>query len=274
MGQLNGLTQIDLGDHRFGLPVRLSARTYAGEEGLLNIEREVELSGPAPRQGRVHPAELSGSACSRISRRSALNASIVFEQQYHGVEGDSASCAELYALLSSLSGLPLRQGIAVTGAVNQHGEVLPVGGINEKIEGCFRVCDAAGLDGSQGVLIPARNRRHLMLEPRVVRRGRRWAFPRPCRVACQRRDRIAERHPGRRARRGGALPPRQRAGACAAQPAGVPARLQRSGPLHQSPARSSGASSCAAMTGSDGAAAYSSSMMRCACPGGNCMFWK
>jgi predicted ATP-dependent protease len=98
----------------------------------------------------------------------SLNASIVFEQQYHGVEGDSASCAELYVLLSSLSGLPLRQGIAVTGAVNQHGEVLPVGGINEKIEGWFRVCEAAGLDGGQGVLIPARNRRHLMLEPRVV----------------------------------------------------------------------------------------------------------
>ncbi len=98
----------------------------------------------------------------------ALNASIVFEQEYSGVEGDSASCAELYALLSSLSGLPLKQGIAVTGAVNQHGEVLPVGGINEKIEGYFRVCETAGLDGSQGVLIPQRNRRHLMLERKVV----------------------------------------------------------------------------------------------------------
>jgi predicted ATP-dependent protease len=98
----------------------------------------------------------------------SLDASIVFEQQYHEVEGDSASCAEFYALLSALSGLPFRQGIAVTGAVNQHGEMLPVGGINEKIEGWFRVCEAAGLDGSQGVLIPARNRRHLMLAPQVV----------------------------------------------------------------------------------------------------------
>lgn len=98
----------------------------------------------------------------------ALNASIVFEQEYHGMEGDSASCAELYILLSSLSDLPLKQSIAVTGAVNQHGEVLPVGGINEKIEGYFRVCEMAGLDGSQGVLIPHRNRRHLMLERRVV----------------------------------------------------------------------------------------------------------
>ncbi len=92
----------------------------------------------------------------------------MFEQEYSGVEGDSASCAELYALLSSLSGLPLKQGIAVTGAINQHGEVLPVGGINEKIEGYFRVCENIGLDGSQGVLIPQRNRRHLMLERKVA----------------------------------------------------------------------------------------------------------
>jgi len=93
---------------------------------------------------------------------------VVFEQEYSGVEGDSASCAEFYALLSSLSGLPLRQGIAVTGAVNQHGEMLPVGGINEKIEGYFRSCELMGLTGHQGVLIPRRNRRHLMLERRVV----------------------------------------------------------------------------------------------------------
>jgi predicted ATP-dependent protease len=93
----------------------------------------------------------------------------VFEQEYGGVEGDSASCAELFALLSSLSGLPLRQGIAVTGAVNQHGELLPVGGINEKIEGYFRSCELLGLDGQQGVLMPARNRRHLMLNERVVK---------------------------------------------------------------------------------------------------------
>ncbi|KJA08763.1 hypothetical protein RP29_20235, partial [Acidovorax temperans] len=91
-----------------------------------------------------------------------------FEQEYSGVEGDSASCAELYALLSSLSGLPLRQGIAITGALNQHGEVLPVGGINEKIEGWFRACATAGLDGTHGVLIPARNQRHLMLERSVL----------------------------------------------------------------------------------------------------------
>jgi len=168
VGQLNGLTQIDLGDYRFGLPVRLSARTYAGEDGLLNIEREVELSGPIHDKGVFILQNYLAGLFAHLAPLS-LNASIVFEQQYHEVEGDSASCAELYALLSALSGLPLKQGIAVTGAVNQHGEVLPVGGINEKIEGWFRVCEAAGLDGSQGVLIPARNRRHLMLAPHVVK---------------------------------------------------------------------------------------------------------
>ncbi len=103
-----------------------------------------------------------------MSRRWRSTPPVVFEQEYGGVEGDSASCAEFYALLSALSGLPLRQGIGVTGAVNQHGEMLPVGGINEKIEGFFRSCEMLGLDGHQGVLIPARNRRDLMLSPRLV----------------------------------------------------------------------------------------------------------
>ena len=166
VGQLNGLTQIELGDYRFGFPVRLTARAYAGNEGLLNIEREVEMSGPIHDKGVLILHSYLSALFAHIAPL-ALNASIVFEQEYHGVEGDSASCAELYVLLSSLSGLPLRQGIAVTGAVNQHGEVLPVGGINEKIEGYFRICQTAGLDGMQGVLIPHRNKRHLMLD-RVV----------------------------------------------------------------------------------------------------------
>ena len=161
------VTQVDLGDYRFGLPVRLSARTYAGEDGLLNIEREVELSGPIHDKGVFILQNYLAGVFAHLAPLS-LNASVAFEQQYHEVEGDSASCAELYALLSALSGLPLVQGIAVTGALNQHGDVLPVGGINEKIEGWFRVCEAAGLDGRQGVLIPARNRRHLMLAPDVV----------------------------------------------------------------------------------------------------------
>ncbi|MCX7192809.1 MAG: ATP-binding protein [Proteobacteria bacterium] len=166
-GQLNGLTVMDLGDHRFGFPVRVTARTYAGNDGLLNIEREVEMSGPIHDKGVFILHNYLSALFVHIAPL-ALNASVVFEQEYFGVEGDSASCAELYVLLSSLSGLPLKQGIAVTGAVNQHGEVLPVGGVNEKIEGYFRVCETAGLDGSQGVLIPSRNRRHLMLDRRVI----------------------------------------------------------------------------------------------------------
>ena len=167
VGQINGLTQIDLGDWRFGLPVRVSARTHAGHQGLLNIEREVEMSGPIHDKGVLILHSYLTALFGHLAPL-ALNASIVFEQEYHGVEGDSASCAELFAVLSSLAGVPLLQGIAVTGALNQHGEVLPVGGINEKIEGWFRVCEAAGLDGQQGVLIPERNLRHLMLDPAVV----------------------------------------------------------------------------------------------------------
>ncbi|MFW5329310.1 Lon protease family protein [Hydrogenophaga sp. ZJX-1] len=167
VGQINGLTQIDLGDWRFGLPVRVTARSHAGTRGLLNIEREVEMSGPIHDKGVLILHSYLTALFAHLTPL-ALNASIVFEQEYHGVEGDSASCAELFALLSSLSGVPLRQGIAVTGALNQHGEVLPVGGVNEKIEGWFRVCDAAGLDGTQGVLLPQRNLRHLMLDRAVV----------------------------------------------------------------------------------------------------------
>ena len=166
-GQINALTQIDLGDARFGLPVRVSARAYAGEDGLLNIEREVELSGPVHDKGVFILQGYLNTLFGHLAPLS-LNASIVFEQQYHEIEGDSASCAEFYALVSALSGVAFAQGIAVTGALNQHGEVLPVGGINEKIEGWFRVCETAGLDGRQGVLIPARNQRHLMLAPALV----------------------------------------------------------------------------------------------------------
>lgn len=167
VGQVNGLTVVDLADYQFGFPVRVTASTHAGEEGLLNIEREVELSGPIHDKGVLILHSYLYALFAHVAPL-ALNASVVFEQEYSGVEGDSASCAEFYALLSALSGLPLRQGIAVTGAVNQHGEMLPVGGINEKIEGYFRSCELLGLDGQQGVLIPHRNRRHLMLSPRVV----------------------------------------------------------------------------------------------------------
>jgi len=167
VGQVNGLTQVDLGDWRFGLPVRVTARTHAGHAGLLNIEREVDMSGPIHDKGVLILHSYLSALFAHIAPL-ALNASIVFEQEYNGVEGDSASCAELFAVLSSLSRLAMQQGIAVTGALNQHGDVLPVGGINEKIEGWFRVCEAQGLDGHQGVLIPERNRRHLMLDAAVL----------------------------------------------------------------------------------------------------------
>ncbi|HMW69793.1 MAG TPA: ATP-binding protein [Nitrosomonas sp.] len=167
IGQINGLVQIDLGDHCFGAPVRITAHTYAGESGVLNIEREVGLSGPIHDKG-VFILQSYLSALFASIAPLALNASIVFEQEYSGIEGDSASCAELFALISALSGIPIKQGIAVTGAVNQYGEILPIGGINEKIEGYFSVCKTAGLDGSQGVLIPQRNQHNLMLPRNVI----------------------------------------------------------------------------------------------------------
>lgn len=167
VGRINALTQIDLGDHRFGMPVAVSARTFPGKEGVLNIEREVQMSGPIHDKGMFILQTYFAALFSHLGPLS-VNGALAFEQEYHGVEGDSASCAELYALLSSLSGLPIRQGIAVTGALNQHGDVLPIGGMNEKIEGFFRVCQEAGLDGCQGVILPARNLSHLMLNAEVV----------------------------------------------------------------------------------------------------------
>lgn len=168
VGQINALTQIDLGDYRFGTPVRVTARTFAGEDGVLNIAREVEMSGPIHDKGVLILQNYLGSLFAHMSPL-AFSASIVFEQEYTHIEGDSASCAEFYSLLSSLSGLPIKQGIAVTGAVNQYGEVLSVGGINDKIEGYFNLCEKIGLDGGQGVLIPYPNRRHLMLDERIIR---------------------------------------------------------------------------------------------------------
>jgi predicted ATP-dependent protease len=173
VGQINGLAQVDLGDYRFGLPVRITSRTYAGDEGVLNIDREVEMTCPSHDKGVFILQGWLSAAFARLAPL-CLSASLVFEQEYHGVEGDSASCAELFALLSALSGIALPQGIGVTGAMNQHGEVMPVGGINEKIEGWFRTCRKLGLDGRQGVIIPARNCAHLVLDHEVrdaVERG-------------------------------------------------------------------------------------------------------
>lgn len=175
VGQINGLTQADLGDYRFGSPVRISAQAYAGEDGVINIDREVEMTGPNHDKGIMILQGWLSAAFAHLSPL-CLSASLVFEQEYHGVEGDSASCAELYALLSALSGLPLPQGVAITGALNQHGEVLPIGGVNEKIEGYFRACRSLGLDGTQGVIIPSRNRPHLVLDREVIEAVRQGKF--------------------------------------------------------------------------------------------------
>jgi predicted ATP-dependent protease len=167
IGQINGLTHIDLSEASFGSPVRISANCYAGSRGVLTIDREVSMSGPTHDKGVMI---LQSWLHTNFAKLNPLNltASLVFEQEYSGVDGDSASCAELFALLSSLAQAPIKQGIAVTGALNQHGEVLPVGGLNEKIEGYFRVCKQIGLDGKQGVLVPERNMRHLMLSDEVI----------------------------------------------------------------------------------------------------------
>lgn len=167
IGQINGLTHIDLSEASFGSPVRISANCYAGSKGVLTIDREVRMSGATHDKGVMI---LQSWLHTNFAQLNPLNmtASLVFEQEYSGVDGDSASCAELFALLSSLAQLPIKQGIAVTGALNQHGEVLPIGGLNEKIEGYFRVCKEIGLDGQQGVLIPERNMRHLMLSDEVI----------------------------------------------------------------------------------------------------------
>jgi len=172
---VNGLSVMVLGDYSFGFPMRVTARTCAGDKGLLSIDREVELSGPVHDKGVLI---LQSYLMSLFAHQAplALEASVVFEQEYGGIEGDSASCAELYALLSSLAAVPLAQGIAVTGSLNAQGDMLPVGGINEKIEGFFKSCERVGLDGNQGVLVPARNRRHLMLGEQVVEAVARGRF--------------------------------------------------------------------------------------------------
>ncbi|AMV71639.1 ATP-binding protein [Desulfuromonas carbonis] len=166
VGQVNGLSVYLLGDYSFGKPSRVTVRTYLGKGGVVNIEREAKLSGPIHDKGVLI---LTGFLGDRFAQDKplALAASICFEQSYGGIEGDSASSAELYALLSSLSGAPLNQGIAVTGSVNQRGQVQPIGGVNEKIEGFFSLCKVRGLTGDQGVMIPIQNVRNLLLKTEV-----------------------------------------------------------------------------------------------------------
>jgi predicted ATP-dependent protease len=167
VGQINGLSVLQLGGFSFGRPTRITCQVRPGAGKVVDIEREVELGGPIHSKGVLI---LSGFLAGRyaLDTTMSLFASLVFEQSYSGVEGDSASSAELYALLSALAESPLRQDLAVTGSVNQHGEVQAIGGVNEKIEGFFDLCKARGLSGTQGVLIPQSNVQHLMLRRDVV----------------------------------------------------------------------------------------------------------
>ncbi len=175
VGQVNGLSVVGTGQHYFGRPSRITARVRMGAGKVIDIEREVELGGPLHSKGVLI---LGGFLSSRYARDvpMSLHASLVFEQSYGGVDGDSASSAELYALLSALSGVPIRQGLAVTGSVNQNGEVQAIGGVNEKIEGFFDTCKARRLTGEQGVLIPAANVEHLMLRHDIVEAARAGKF--------------------------------------------------------------------------------------------------
>ncbi|MGB9812622.1 MAG: AAA family ATPase [Thermovenabulum sp.] len=167
VGQVNGLSVLDIGDYTFGQPSRITATTYLGDAGVVNIEREVKLSG------KIHEKAvliLSGYLGEKYAKDMplAISASITFEQNYGGVEGDSATCAELIALLSSISGIPVRQDIAITGSLDQHGNVQPVGGVTHKIEGFYHACKIKGLTGTQGVVIPSQNIDNLMLKDEVL----------------------------------------------------------------------------------------------------------
>ncbi|MBN1873463.1 MAG: AAA family ATPase [Anaerolineae bacterium] len=167
IGEVNGLTVIALGGYSFGVPCRITARAYVGRGNVMDIYREIELGGPIHSKGVL---TLIGYFGGHYGTRHSLSmeASLSFEQMYSEIDGDSASSAELYALISALSGFPLRQDLAVTGAVDQVGRVLPIGGVNEKIEGIFEICRARGLTGKQGVIIPRRNLKNLMLVEDVV----------------------------------------------------------------------------------------------------------
>jgi lon-related putative ATP-dependent protease len=175
VGQVNGLAVLDLGDIRFGKPSRITAKTFMGKNGVLDIERESKMSGKIYEKGVLILSGYLGASYAQ-ERPLSLSASICFEQSYEGVDGDSASSTELYALLSSLSSVPIKQGIAVTGSVNQHGMIQPIGGVNQKIEGFFDVCKAKRLTGDQGVMIPIQNVKNLMLRQDVVDAVRQGKF--------------------------------------------------------------------------------------------------
>jgi len=167
VGQVNGLAVLDLGDYSFGKPSRITAKTFAGRAGIVNIERETKMSGKIHEKAILIISSYLGNKYA-TKKPISLSASITFEQLYEMVEGDSATCAELYALLSSISNVPLKQNLSVTGSMDQNGDVQPIGGVNQKIEGFFELCKMRGLDGSHGVIIPKRNMKNLLLKQEVV----------------------------------------------------------------------------------------------------------
>jgi lon-related putative ATP-dependent protease len=167
VGQVNALSVFQIGDFSFGRPSRITAETYMGKQGVINIEREAKLSGKTHDKGVLILSGYLGTTFAQHHPLS-LSTSITFEQSYGGIDGDSASSTELYAILSSLSGFPIKQGIAVTGSVNQKGRIQAIGGVNQKIEGFFDVCKAKGLNGNQGVMIPESNIKNLMLKREVI----------------------------------------------------------------------------------------------------------
>ena len=166
-GQINGLTVITIGDYSFGKPAKITANTYMGKSGVVNIEKEVEMSGSSHSKGVLILTGYLGEQFAEEFPLS-LTASICFEQLYGGVDGDSASSTELYAILSSLSELPINQSIAVTGSVNQKGEIQPIGGVNEKIEGFYQICKMRGFNKEHGVIMPIQNIRNLHLSDEII----------------------------------------------------------------------------------------------------------
>lgn len=167
VGVINGLTVMTIGDYTFGKPAKITANTYMGKNGVINVERETEMSGPTHSKGVLILSGYLGETFAQDFPLS-LTASLCFEQLYNGVDGDSASSTEAYAILSSLSGIPINQSIAVTGSVNQKGHIQPIGGVNEKIEGFYQVCKTRGLNGDHGVIIPIQNVKNLHLSDEVI----------------------------------------------------------------------------------------------------------
>ena len=220
VGQLNGLSVLSMGQFAFGRPSRITARVRLGRGEVVDIEREVALGGPIHSKGVLILSAYLGARYA-ADRPLSLSASLVFEQSYSGVEGDSASSAELYALLSALADLPVKQGLAVTGSVNQRGQVQAIGGVNEKIEGFFDTCRAQGLTGEQGVLIPASNVKHSDAPPRRCGRGRRRTIPGLCRGHDRSGHRALDRRTGGGARQRRRIPGWQRQSAGGGAPGGA-----------------------------------------------------